>query len=192
MAVASMRIEPDEGDAALAARLRKALRQAGQAPLLIEGDFSPGIDDGEAAAAWLGLLTASAGPLAVHCDGPLGQRGVGVLLAVDIAFAGPRAQLMADWRETPGLAALAARRGGVGLARRLLFGDAIVSLADLASLGLVVLSQTNEEIRACLDSFDVPGARRRKRALRAAEGLPFAEALAFDLAFVKTKKEVAA
>ncbi len=191
MAIATLRIEPNETDAALAVRLRKALRKVGRALLLIDGDLSPEIRDGEAAAAWLGLLTANAGPLAAHCDGPLGQRGMAVLLAVDIAIAGPRAQLAADWRETPGLAALATKRGGVGLARRLLFDDGVASLADLADLGLVALSQTNEEIRDCLDRFDAPATQRRKRALRAAEALPFAEALAFDLA-IANAKEIAA
>ncbi|WP_332693411.1 hypothetical protein [Bosea sp. (in: a-proteobacteria)] len=179
----TLTLGPDDNDATLASRLRKALRSAGDAPLLIAGDFARSFDDADAAFAWLGLLTTSQCLLALQAEGLLGQRGIALMLACDLAFVGPTAALDDAWRETPGLAALALRRSGSALARPLLLGG-IETVDDMAEAGLVLPLAALEEIADKLDDSHLAALRRRKRALRAAEALPFDEALRFDLAFL--------
>lgn len=168
-------IVADGRDAAFAAALRKALRAPGTAPVVVGGDLGVALGDADAVAAWLGLVVQAPRPVLVTCVGPLGQRGLALLLAADGASLGADAALAEGWRDTPGLAALAVRRGGPALARALLWG-ARVTPDDLVVLGLA----GREPTEVLAQRFDA-GFGARKRALRAALELPFGEALAFDL-----------
>jgi hypothetical protein len=180
---ATLTLAPDDGDAAIAARLRRLLRATGDAPVLIDGMLDAGFDDAEAAFTWLTLLTSSRQPVLLRAAGTLGQRGTALLFASDLAFVAPDASLGEVWRDTPRLAALALRRCGAAQARALLFGG-LETLADLEKAGLVLPLAFLEERYAHFDSRALAGFARRKRALRAAEALPFDEALNFGLAFL--------
>lgn len=169
-------IVADGRDAAFAAALRKALRAPGSSAVLIGGDLSAALRDADSVAAWLALVANAPRPVLVACTGAIGQRGLALLLAADGASLGHQAVLADGWRDTPGLVALAVRRGGPALARELL-SAASVTLDDLAELGLA--DRVSPDVLA--QRFDA-GFGVRKRALRAALELPFGEALAFDLA----------
>ncbi|KRE04384.1 hypothetical protein ASE63_25540 [Bosea sp. Root381] len=175
MAADLIGIAADGDDAAFAAAFRKALRARGAAPVLIGGDLSAALRDAGSVAAWLALVAHAPRPVLVMCTGPLGQRGLALMLAADGACLGAGAALADGWHDTPGLAALAVRRGGPALARALLSG-ASVTLDDFVALGLA----GREPPEALAQRFDA-GFGARKRALRAALELPFGEALAFDL-----------
>jgi len=172
----------DDGDAALASKLRRTLR-SGDAPLLVDGELVRGFDDAEAALVWLGLLTTSQRLIALKAEGPIGQRGMALMLACDLAFVGAAATLDDSCRETPGLAALLLRRCGTARARRMLFGG-IESLSEMQAAGLVQPLADLERLLDELGGVKLAALRRRKRALRAAQALPFEEALRFDFAFL--------
>ncbi|KPF72428.1 hypothetical protein IP69_03600 [Bosea sp. AAP35] len=175
MAGELLRIVMDGDDAAFAAALRKAFRTPGASPVLIGGDLGALLHDASSAAAWLTLVVEAPRPMIADCAGVLGQRGLALLLAADVASLRPDSALAEGWRDTPGLAALAVRRGGRKLARALLL-DAPATLDDLVVVGLA----SRELPEVLVERFDA-GFGSRKRALRAALELPFAEALAFDL-----------
>jgi enoyl-CoA hydratase/carnithine racemase len=182
--ILTLDVTPGEGDAELFARWRRALRAPGIGLCIASGDMSARIDDAEAFANWIGLAVGLACPLLVLADGPLGPRGVALVLAADRACVTRRASLAEGWRDMPGLAALALRRAGPGVARALLFSEADLTTDDLARLGLVDM---RDDLPLARQAFAAPAMlavrSRAKRCLRAAQELPFSEALAFDVAF---------
>ena len=175
MGAVLIEIAAEGRDAAFAAALRKALRAPGMAPVVVGGDLGAALHDADSAAVWLSLIVHAPRPVLAACNGPLGQRGFALLLAADGASLGSDTTLADGWRDAPGLAALAVRRGGPVLARALLSGTR-VTLDDVVALGLA----GREPPETLARRFDA-GFGIRKRALRAALELPFGEALAFDL-----------
>ena len=188
--IVSLDVAPGERDADLFSRWRRALRAPGIGLCVVGGDLSAAVDDAEAFTGWAGLAAGLACPLLVLADGPIGPRGLALVLAADRACATRASSLAAGWGETPGLAALALRRAGPGVARALLFADAAFGLDDLIRLGLV---ERRDDLAAVREAFAAPAMleerRRAKRALRAAQELAFSEALAFDAAFRAGTKE---
>ena len=174
-----LHLELSGADAALAAALRKTLRTPGSGALALHGDLSVDLDEAGAAAGWLALVLQAPRPVILRCEGVIGQRGLALMLAADRTSLAPAAALAANWRDAPGLAALAMRRGGPALARALLLGDED-STARLVELGLA----SHETAEALATAFD-DGWGRRKRSLRAALELPFNEALDFEFAVLE-------
>ncbi|UOM32636.1 hypothetical protein [Acuticoccus sp. I52.16.1] len=141
-----------QDDAALAKTLARALR--GAPAITLEGPAPDALT--AAASAWAKALDAARVPVTVRLTGPVGPRGLALLLLADAPTAdGPAAPAA-----HPLLAVLAQRRLGPALARRLLAAaDPLAVLAAAGHLGA-----------------DAVAASHRAALLAAAE-LPFAEAV---------------
>jgi len=172
------------GDAALSKAIRQALR-AGEpvCALLLEGDFSPDVEDAKSFAAAIELLAGARLPVMAAATGGIGQRGLALLLAADAAVLSPDAKAAGTCRDFPGFAALAMRRLGPLAARRLAFADD--PLALLCETGQAISAARPErEIERLAARLGTPErAARLRQSINAATELPFAEALEFDLWF---------
>ncbi len=171
-------IVPGTDYATLLKSLRKAMR-AGE-PLLIAGDLAGGF--GGDSAEWAGLLDTARVPVAVAATGPVGPRGLALMLLADIAVATPDAAASEDLRAMPGLSALAVRcLGSAG--RRCIFSDPLTVMEAQGHL----LRATDPVAEAEVLLAALPAGARP--ALNAARHLPFAEALEFDLLQHRTVTE---
>jgi enoyl-CoA hydratase/carnithine racemase len=176
----------DLGDAGILRAIKglaRTLADASAVALQCPGDG--GGRDRIAMGQWLASVAALPLPVFAIADGLIGGRGVALIAAADGGFVAPGADLAADWREAPGLAPLLHRRLGAAGARALLFGGG--GLDAFAAAGLCARSDDPENAaRSAARSLGSPmTARRLKRSLIASQELPFTEALAFDLWFVR-------
>jgi hypothetical protein len=179
-----------DGDAL--SRARRALRGAGDNHVLvIAGDFSGPAADPAATGDWIGLLSNTFVPVVTIAQGPVGSRGLVTLLASDQIVLGPDAVLEEDWRNTPALPALAHRRLGPLLARRLFFGAQPDILDILLNAGMAARSSDPDAmLDEILSGFgSMKNHAGHKRALKAAAELPFAEALTFGLWLHRSRGE---
>ncbi|GMG84943.1 hypothetical protein LNKW23_41590 [Paralimibaculum aggregatum] len=165
-------------DAALAGALRKALRRAGDG-LLIAGDLSGGMDDARGLADWVGALGDAPVPVALAARGPLGPRGVALLLVADLTALAPGVAAPADWPDAPGAPALASRALGPAARALVLEGGDLV--AALAATGRLTVADDPLAAAEARLAAAGPGAARRRASLTAAANLPLREALDFDL-----------
>ncbi len=185
-AIFRLELLDSETDAEFLARARKALRSTdGASCIAVTGSFAGRIDDAVAFGDWIKLLVEVPVPLLSVASGEIGLRGLAILLVCDQAITGADATIADDWRDLPGLAALAHRRLGPQGARRLLFGPGQSPIAALIDAGLAQQADTPEErvLEIAADLGSPARSRRHKRVLRAASEMPFTDCLAFDLWF---------
>jgi hypothetical protein len=189
MSTALHRLElPDQTtDADLLTQVKRGLREAEHATILvISGSFAGEVTDVKAHGDLIGLLLDAAIPVLALPSGPIGQRGVALLLAADRIVLGPGASTSGNWRRSPGLSPLLHHRLGSTLATAIVFDPSAELLARFMDHGLAVRASDPDahvqEIAAILG--DGIG-RRLKRALRASEELPLKEAVGFDLWFAR-------
>ncbi|WP_134498455.1 hypothetical protein [Microvirga pakistanensis] len=189
MSTALHRLElPDRTtDADILAQVKRSLREAEQATaLVISGSFAGEVTDAKAHSDMIGLLLDAPLPVFALPSGPIGSRGLALLLAADRTVLGPEAKTGGDWRTSPGLAPLLRHRLGSTLTGAIIFDPSADLLARVVDYGLAVrVSNPDahvEEIAAILG--DGIG-RRLKRALKASGELPLKEAIGFDLWFAK-------
>jgi enoyl-CoA hydratase/carnithine racemase len=181
-----LELSDTETDAAFHSRLRKMLRTSSDhSCVVLTGAFAAQVDDMAAFGDWIRLLADIPAPLLLLVTGPIGPRGIAVILMADQIVLGTDAVMADRWQDAPGLAALAHRRLGRHGASMLLFGPAQNPLAVMTGMGVAHRADDPEELLRRIVSGLGPPARshRHKRVLRAASELPFSEALAFDLWF---------
>ena len=164
-------LEPGMDDAALTQALRRASRNA--EVLTIDGDLSASI---AGSPDWIALLADTGALPVVVADGPVGPRGLALLLLADIAFCGPQSAWTGG--DASGFAALAQIRLGPVNARA--FGLGQDPLARLVACGHVAgADDPAQAARAVVDGLPQGAARRLRQGWRAARDLPGAEAIAY-------------
>ena len=164
-------LEPGMDDAALTQALRRASRNA--EVLTIGGDLSAAI---AGSPDWIALLAETGALPVVVAEGPVGPRGLALLLLADVAFCGPRSVWTGG--DASGFAALAQIRLGPVDARALGLGQD--PLARLVACGHVAgVDDPANAARAVVDGLPQGAARRLRQGWRAARDLPAAEALAY-------------
>ena len=179
---------PDHtSDAELLSQVKRILREAGHSTaLVIAGSFAGDVTDVRAHGDAVGLLLDAPMPVFALPSGPIGRRGLALVLAADRAVIGPAANTSSDWRSGPALAPLLRHRLGSMHAEATLFDPAADPLARFVEFGFAVRSEDPEfyvrEIAAVLG--DGIG-RRLKRALKASGELPLKEAIGFDMWFAR-------
>lgn len=176
----------DLGDVGILRAIKGAARSlAGATAVALEGPSDGGERDRQAMAEWIAAVGALPLPVFALAEGRIGGRGVALLVAADRAFALPDAELAEGWRDAPGLAPLLHRRLGANGARALLLGGGGLDAFIAADLCTRVIDPESAA-RSAAQALGSPAtARRLKRTLIASQELPFAEALAFDLWFVR-------
>ena len=151
-------ISPAMDDAAFARAVGKALR--GPGALRVMGDLAGPL--GPASLAWIAALHAARTPVEVEAAGPVGARGLALLLMAD-AVRAETATATAEAARHPLVAAIAVHRLGPLAARRLAAADDAIGL--LREVGHI--------------SSGPAATASLRRAWRAAAELPFAEAIEF-------------
>lgn len=166
------------------ADLAKLLRKANGpdvSALVIHGAMDARVRDGDLYLRWIEQAIEAPVPVCAVLKGSIGQRGLALALAADVAFIGPGTTFTDDAVELPGLAALAIEAAGVGLARTLLQrgGD---PHHELAAAGILsVVERPLEAASAWANAASLGHGAQARRAIRAARRLPLREALEFDV-----------
>jgi len=175
---------PDHAsDAEILAQVKRALREADQAPaLLMTGSFAGAVADAKAHGETIGLLTDASIPVFALPSSIIETRGVSLLLAADRVILGPESEISSAWRTSPGLAALLHHKFGPVLARAITFDASKDLLARLVEYGHAVRASEADALaqEMAVNLGDGMG-RRFKRAFKAAAELPLKEAIRFDL-----------
>lgn len=182
-AIHRLDLEDRTTDAEVLAQIKRGLRGAEQAAvLLVSGSFAGSVTDADAHGQTIDLLLDAPMPVLALASGPIGQRGLSLLLTADRIVLGPEARTEVDWRRSPGLAPLLHHRLGRALTGAIMFDPSTDLLARLVDHGLAVRAGDPqvwvEEIAAVL-ADGIGG--RLKRALKASRELPLKEAIGFDL-----------
>jgi hypothetical protein len=182
---------PDQAsDTEVLSQVKRTLREAEQsAALVIAGSFAGEVKDVKAHSDTIGLLLDAPIPVFAVSSGPIGPRGLALLLATDRIVIGPAANTTSDWRRTPGLGPLLHHRLGAAPARAIVLDPSIDIIARLVEHGLAARSSNPDayvqESTAALGNGLGP---RLKRALKAASELPLREALSFDLWLARSQQ----
>ncbi|KMK65074.1 hypothetical protein [Puniceibacterium sp. IMCC21224] len=165
-------IEIDGGvdDAALTGALRKASRDA--VCLMIAGNLSANLGG---PAGWVPLLADTPVLLSISVEGPVGTRGIALILLADIVVMG--ANPTCDGTDIPALAELAALRLGALNARRVLL--ATDPLSELVAIGHATRAEAPRDAARSRAAAFAPVAHRLRQGWRAARDLPAGEALAY-------------
>jgi hypothetical protein len=179
---------PDQAaDVDILAQVKRSLREAEHAvALVISGSFAGEVMDAKAHGDLIGLLLDAPLPVLALPSGPVGQRGLAILLTADRIVLGPEVMMDGEWRTSPGLAPLLHHKLGAPLTRAIVFDPSADLFTRLVEHGLAIRASDPD---SCLQQ--IAGAlgdgigRRLKRTLKASGELPLKEALGFDLWFAK-------
>lgn len=176
-------------EADILSQVKRALREADRSTaLVLAGSFAGDVTDIVAHGAVIGLLLDAAIPIFALPSGPIGERGLALLLATDRFVLGDEASMTDDWRATPGLSPLLHRKLGPTLARTIVFDPSPDVLARFVELGLAVRPSDPEAyVQEIVASLGDGLGQRLKRSLRAAGELPLKEAVDFDLWFSRSQ-----
>lgn len=179
-----------ESDEERLRRIKRVLREADQYSALgIAGSFEGSVTDVEAYGELIGLLLEAPVPVFALPLGSVGPRGLAFLLVADRVILGLDASIAANWRESPGIAAILHHRLGPLLARGLLFEHSADPMTLLIRCGLAARSgDPLADTRKMAESLAGDLGKRLKRTLRASAELPLREALAFDLWFARDQQ----
>jgi enoyl-CoA hydratase/carnithine racemase len=178
---------PDQGtDGEILIQVKRALREADQfAAVAITGSFEPDVTDVTAHRELISLLLDASLPVFAFPSGPIGQRGLALLLAADRVIFGPEASITEDWRACPGVTPLLHHRFGPLLARTMLFNCSADPIALLLESGFAARAVEPSTAQDMITDLENGLGRQFKRALRASSEMPLKEALNFDLWFAR-------
>lgn len=166
------------------AQMSKLMRKAvgpDLAALVIHGDLAAPVGDGNLYLRWIEQMIEAPIPVGLALKGKIGQRGLALVLAADIAFFGADATFADNAGELPGLAALALEASGPSLARGLLLRGG-EPREELMREGLLRPAERPLEAASIWANAAALGnLGNARRAIRAARRLPLREALEFDI-----------
>lgn len=184
MSTAFVQLElPDQiHDADLLAAVKRSLRDAEHANgVIISGSFAGDVTDSKAHADVIALLLNAPAPVVVLPSGLISKRGLALLLTADRIVLGPEANLVVDWRKSPGIAPLLCRSVGSAAANSIAFDPTADLLARLVDQGNAVRTDDPDDyLRELQTAFGNGVGRHLKRAFKASSELPLREALNFS------------
>lgn len=181
-------LQLDGDDRTVAQVLRQASRDQSRPGLIVTTRETGPVMDMAAYREWTATLLRYEQPLIHVATGPLGPRGIALMLSAHVTLLSPDARLAPGWQTLDGLPALLHRRFGAK-ASGILFGA--LDLMDCA-IAEGVATPDAAAVQLCLDRFHSAEERslwrRNAVALRAAQELPFSEAFEFGCSFPQTKE----
>lgn len=173
----------DGGDAEVKRRLSALFRTQPRQGLWLTAPAEAAVDDIGSFCGWVTALADYPLPRYFSAEGVLGARSLALMLLSDVAAIHPQTAVCEAWRKLPGLMTLLHRRLLPAAASAVVFGGRDLLGALRADGAVIADPQPHAVVAALLENTDANAAGALAAAARAARGLPFAEALDFELWF---------